>query len=216
MDWLARNMAHRERKPIRAPLWFLGLIRAPLWFLGLLLAIGWTPAFGQTPERHSAEMDQLTKMEGVGGRRDVYRICDGVYRGGRLTPELATQLKCMGVKTVISLRIVSGDERVARCAGLNYCHIPFKAWRPCDEQVVQFLKIATDKDCQPVYFYCNRGVERTGMMCAVYRMAVCGWSREEAICEMTQGEFDYHSIWKKVLQYAQAVDIDCIKRQAGL
>jgi protein tyrosine phosphatase (PTP) superfamily phosphohydrolase (DUF442 family) len=183
--------------------------------LALLLVIGWTPTYGEPPERHPATTDALIKIEGS-GLRNVFRVCDGLYRGGRLTPEGAAQLKCMGVKTVISLRIRPNDESFIRCAGLDYVHIPFKTWRPNDEQVIQFLKIATDKNCQPVYFYCNRGAERTGMMCAVYRMAVCGWSREEAICEMTQGPFDYHPIWKKVLAYVENVDVECIKRRAGL
>jgi tyrosine-protein phosphatase SIW14 len=110
----------------------------------------------------------------------------------------------------------SRDECFIREAGLNYVNIRFKTWSPTDEQVVQFLKIAADPDCQPICVYCNRGAERTGMMSAMYRMVVCGWSREAALQEMTQGPFDYHPIWKQVRIYVENVDVESIRRQIGL
>ena len=191
------------------------LICASLMSLVLLLTAGWTSTFGEPPERHPAAMDELVPIDGCGLRR-AYKVCEGFYRGGRLSPEGAAYLKSIGVKTVISLRMVGNDECFIREAGLNYVHISFKVWRPNDEQVVQFLQVATDPNCQPVYVYCNRGAERTGMMSAIYRTVVCGWSREEALQEMTQGPFDYHSIYKKVRIYVENIDVESIRRQAGL
>jgi protein tyrosine phosphatase (PTP) superfamily phosphohydrolase (DUF442 family) len=181
----------------------------------VLLTCGPAPTYGEPPERHAAEADELAKMD-CSGRRDVYRVCDGLYRGGRITPALASELAAMGVKTVVSLRVLGKDEPMIECAGLNYIHIKFQAWRPDDEEVVQFLKLATDKNCQPVYVYCNRGADRTGMMCAVYRVLVCGWSREEALHEMSQGPFGYNPIWKKLRCYVETFDAEYIKCRAGL
>lgn len=188
---------------------------ASLLSLVLLLTAGWTSTFGEPPTENPAATDELVQIDGC-GLRNAYKVCDGFYRGGKLTPEGAAQLKCLGVKTVISLRMLGNDECFIREAGMNYVHIPFKAWRPNDEQVVQFLQVATDPNCRPVYVYCNRGADRTGMMSAIYRMVACGWSREAALCEMTQGPFDYHSIWKKVRMYVECLDVEGIKRQAGL
>ena len=77
-------------------------------------------------------------------------------------------------------------------------------------------QVATGKNCQPVYVYCNRGADRTGMRCAVYRTLVCGWSREEALHEMRQGPFDYNPIWKKLRRYVETFDAEYIKCRAGL
>ena len=60
------------------------------------------------------------------------------------------------------------------------------------------------------------GHGRTGQAMALYRVSVQGWSREEAVQEMTQGPFDYRPAWRKVLQYVRSADVECLKRQAGL
>jgi hypothetical protein len=53
-------------------------------------------------------------------------------------------------------------------------------------------------------------------MCAIYRIAVQGWSKDEAIEEMTKGGFSYHSFWRNLPDYVRKIDIEEIKRAAGL
>lgn len=42
----------------------------------------------------------------------------------------------------------------------------------------------------------RHGSDRTGTMCALYRIAVQGWSKEDAIREMTAGGFGFHRIMR--------------------
>jgi hypothetical protein len=53
-------------------------------------------------------------------------------------------------------------------------------------------------------------------MCAVYRVVVCNWSKAEAIREMTQGGFKHHVIWTNLVKFMQDLDIDAIKKEAGI
>jgi hypothetical protein len=53
-------------------------------------------------------------------------------------------------------------------------------------------------------------------MCAIYRIAVQGWDKEEAIHEMTRGGFGYHSIFGNLPRFIRKTDIEAIKKQAGL
>jgi protein tyrosine/serine phosphatase len=94
--------------------------------------------------------------------------------------------------------------------------IPFLAWHPEDEDVVRFLQIVADPSKTPVFVHCRRGVDRTGTMVAIYRIAVQGWSRGEAIREMTEGGFGYDGKFPNLVKYIQKLDIDAIKRKAGL
>jgi hypothetical protein len=91
-----------------------------------------------------------------------------------------------------------------------------KPWHPEAEEVVRFLKIVTDPRRTPVLVHCQHGADRTGTMIAVYRIAVQGWSKAEAIREMTLGGFGYHPIWSLLPIWVQALDIDRIKAQAGI
>ena len=84
------------------------------------------------------------------------------------------------------------------------------------EIIEAFLKIVSDKKNAPVFVHCQYGADRTGTMCAIYRIVILGWPKEEAIREMKEGGFGYHPIWKKLLKYIRALDVDRIKKEAGL
>ena len=43
--------------------------------------------------------------------------------------------------------------------------------------------------------HCQQGADRTGTMMAFYRIAVQGWPKDDAIAEMKNGGYGFHSIW---------------------
>jgi protein tyrosine phosphatase (PTP) superfamily phosphohydrolase (DUF442 family) len=186
-----------------------------LFVLILLLARTSVPVSGGGVEPDPAAHQWASSM-GVSEPRRFYQVSEELYRGGHVTRAGAEQLRCAGINTVVSLRLVGRDEKFITRAGLNYVHIPFKVRQPDEDQVVQFLRIVANSNCQPVYVCCYHGSDRTGMMCAVYRVVVQGWTKEEALCEMTEGPFDYHSKYKEVVQFVRDMDVDRIKRRAGL
>jgi len=53
-------------------------------------------------------------------------------------------------------------------------------------------------------------------MCTIYRIAVQGWSKEEAIEEMAKGGFGFHSIWQNLPDYVRKLDAQEIKQKSGL
>ncbi len=91
-----------------------------------------------------------------------------------------------------------------------------KAWHPKEKQVVRFLQIVTNPKRAPVLVHCQHGADRTGLMCAIYRVAVQGWTKEEAIREMTQGGYGFHKAWVNIVPWFRKLDIDDIKVKAGL
>ena len=46
----------------------------------------------------------------------------------------------------------------------------------------------------------------TGFMCAVYRIAVCGWDKQAAIEEMVNGGFGFHPVWKNIIRSLEELD----------
>jgi protein tyrosine/serine phosphatase len=54
---------------------------------------------------------------------------------------------------------------------------------PTTAQMTQFLNYATDPQNQPVYVHCEAGKGRTGVAVACYRMAVEGWTADQAIAD---------------------------------
>ncbi len=147
---------------------------------------------------------------------NFHRVSDVLYRGAQPTEEGIEKLAEMGVKTIVNLRLIHSDRKKAEQLGLNYEHIRVETWDPDAPEVVRFLKIVTDPNLATVFLHCKHGADRTGTMCAIYRVVVQGWTKEQAIAEMTKGGFNFHSTWKNLIKYIQNLDVGEIKRRAGL
>lgn len=152
----------------------------------------------------------------IEGVPNCHKVSEDLYRGAQPSEEGMKQLEKFGIKTVVNLRAFHSDRDELKDANLSGEHISVKTWHPEDEDVVRFLKIVTDKSRTPVFVHCQYGADRTGTMCAIYRIAVQGWSKDEAIEEMTKGNFGFHEIWDNLVEYIRGLDIEKIKQQAGI
>jgi len=125
-------------------------------------------------------------------------------------------LKQKGIVTIVNLRSFNSDRDEIKGTALGSEHIYMKAWHPEREEVVRFLQIVTDPKRTPVLVHCQHGADRTGSMCALYRVAVQGWTKEEALREMREGGFGFHEVWKNLPAWIERLDIDSIRKEAGI
>jgi tyrosine-protein phosphatase SIW14 len=150
------------------------------------------------------------------GLPNLHKVSDDLYRGAQPTAEGMKELEKLGVKTVVNLRSIASDREELKGTELAYEHIKTTALNLQSKDVVRFLQIVSDSNNTPVFVHCRHGADRTGTMCAVYRIVAEGWSKDKAIEEMTKGGFGFHSVWQNLPDYISKVDIDEIKRKAGL
>jgi protein tyrosine phosphatase (PTP) superfamily phosphohydrolase (DUF442 family) len=150
------------------------------------------------------------------GLPNLHRIDDGLYRGAQPSAEGMRALERMGIRTVVNLRAAHSDRDELVGTNLGYEHISFKPWHPEDEDVEKFLRIVTDPARRPVFVHCQHGADRTGMMVAIYRMVVQGWTVDDAAAEMTEGGFGFHPMWGNLLEYLRAFDPARWRRTLGL
>jgi protein tyrosine/serine phosphatase len=59
----------------------------------------------------------------------------------------------------------------------------------------------TDPEAQPVFVHCMHGEDRTGIVLAVYRMDVDGWSNAEAEAEMQA--FGFNDVWRDLKKFVR-------------
>ena len=150
------------------------------------------------------------------GIKNFYQVTTNLYRGAQPTAEGMKALEARGVKTVINLRAWHSDQDEVAGTGLKSVRFETKPWHAEEEDVVGFLRAATDTNNRPVFVHCQRGADRTGMMCAMYRIVVCGWTKAEAIDEMKSGGFDFNPAWHDLTMFIEKADVADIKRRAGL
>src|SRR5512136_903176 len=165
------------------------------------------------PTHRPLHWAQPLQMEGV---PNLYKVSDTLYRSAQPSAEGMKNLKAMGIETVVNLRSFHSDRDKIKGTGLAYEHIYMKAWHPEEEDAVRFLQIVINPKRAPVLVHCQHGADRTGAMCAIYRVAVQGWSKEEALKEMTEGGFEFHGIWQDLVHWMGALDVEGMKKKAGI
>ena len=134
------------------------------------------------------------KMERA-GLPNLHKVDAKLYRSAQPTAEGMTNLVALGVKTVINLRDNASDADEIGGLPLAARRIEIATWNPKVEQVREFFKILDDTNAVPVLVHCWHGADRTGTMCALYRILRQDWKVEDAINEMKDGGYGYHSIW---------------------
>jgi protein tyrosine phosphatase (PTP) superfamily phosphohydrolase (DUF442 family) len=163
-----------------------------------------------------AEQNKWAQHIELPGLPNFYKVSDELYRGAQPTAEGMKQLEKLGVKTVINLRALHSDRDELKGTDLSYVHIGMTAWCISDNDVIRFLRVVTDPNRTPAFVHCEHGSDRTGTMCASYRIVVQGWSKEEAIKEMTKGGFGFHVFWQNLPIFIHKLNVQKIKRETGL
>ena len=183
--------------------------------IGIIALILLNTAYGaETSPAHRPEAwAKPMQMKGV---PNLHKVSDTVYRSAQPSAEGMRNLRAARIETIVNLRSFHSDREEIGDMGLAYERIYMKAWHPEQEEAVRFLRIVTDPKRSPILVHCQHGADRTGTMCALYRIAVQGWTKEEAIREMTQGGFGFHEIWKNLPDWFDNLDIEAIKKKAGI
>jgi len=150
------------------------------------------------------------------GLPNLHKVSSTLYRGAQPTAEGFAELEKMGIKTVVCLRNLHSDKNLLGTNGLDYVAIPMNTWHAEREDVVAFLSVVSDTNRTPVFVHCQHGADRTGTMCALYRIAVCGWSTEDALREMREGGFGFHEVWKNLPDFIAKLDIGKLRAETGI
>ena len=170
---------------------------------------------GNSPEEKNRPGNWAAPIS-MNGVPNLHKISESLYRSAQPSSEGMINLKAHGIKTIINLRSFNSDRKEIGDTGLDYEHLYMKAWHPEIEEAVRFLQIVTDPDRTPVLVHCQHGADRTGIMSAIYRAAVQGWTKDEALREMREGGFGFHGVWVNLPGWFEKLDIEAIKKQADI
>ncbi len=159
-----------------------------------------------------AKWAQPMKVEGV---PNLHKVDASLYRSAQPTAEGARRIEAQGVTRVVNLRAFHSDADKLAETDLESESVAICTWRIKDVDVVAVLKILKKSEGGPYLIHCKHGADRTGLMCAMYRIVIQGWSKEEAVKEMVDGGYGFHSIWSNIVSYVREVDVEKIKKRVG-
>ena len=157
-----------------------------------LLAVAFTLSFAAAASARGGKHDQFPSIH----IKNFGQMDERFYRGAQPEASDFKDLAALGIKTIIDLRDdpTSYEKQAAEAAGMHYVNIPMSdSSYPKEEQVQQFLKLATNPATGAFYVHCAGGRHRTGLAGAVYRMTVDGWDYDRTYGEMKN--YDFYTRW---------------------
>jgi protein tyrosine/serine phosphatase len=163
------------------------------------------PAPATTRPEHWAEPITL---EGV---PNLHRISPMLYRSEQPTALGMKNLEKLGIRTVINLRYFNNDDKEARGTALRTERTKILTWRIGDKHVVEVMRMLKQSENGPFLIHCQHGADRTGLMSAMYRVLEQGWTPSDALTELTDGGYGYHSMWKNIRRYMESVDVEKLR-----
>ena len=177
-----------------------------------LLALSASPLLAQAPTPEAAAAAPARdarwavplKLEGV---PNLHRLTDELYRSEQPTAEGFRNLEKLGIRTVINLRYFNSDEDEAKGTGLKLHRVKILTWRAGDDHVIEVMRLLRDKQNGPFLIHCQHGADRTGLMSAMYRMLEQNWTAQEALDELIDGGYGFHSVWQNIKRYVLSADV---------
>lgn len=142
---------------------------------------------------------------------NLYRITPTLYRSRQ--PDVAAQplLEKLGIHTVVNF-IKDSDSAWLTDPSVRQVQIPLQTVHVDDADMLQSLRaIQTAQQHGPVLIHCKHGLDRTGLVAAMYRIVIQGWTKQAALDEMEHGGYGDADSLKHGIDYINRVDVGALK-----
>jgi tyrosine-protein phosphatase SIW14 len=135
------------------------------------------------------------KIVQVPGVTNAASIATNLYRGAQPSLDGFAGLHKLGVDIVVDFRDETNEIKLEKKSvesqGMKFVSVP---WRgdalPTHDELVTFFKLLRDNPDKKIFIHCEYGKDRTGVMSALYRIAVEHWSADQSIAEMKEFHYD--------------------------
>lgn len=145
------------------------------------------------------------------GVPNLHRITPTLYRSEQPTAAGFRNLEKLGIRTVINLRAFNDDDAELRGTMLRAVHVPVRTWHLETGEVVRVMRELRQAGNGPFLIHCQHGADRTGLMSALYRMLEQDWSADDALAELVDGGYGYHSMWRNIRRYVRSADVPALR-----
>lgn len=184
--------------------------------LVFLLCLSAVPVCAQTPETAASAAPAARSYKWavpltLAGVPNLHRLTDHLYRSEQPTAEGFRNLEKLGIRTVINLRYFNSDDDEAEGTSLRLHRVKILTWRAGDDHVIEVMRMLRQKENGPFLIHCQHGADRTGLMSAMYRMLEQNWTAQEALDELIDGGYGFHSVWKNIKRYVLSADVSRLR-----
>jgi protein tyrosine/serine phosphatase len=142
---------------------------------------------------------------------NLFQMSPTLYRSALPDGGALPLLKNLKIITVINF-LPEDDRSWLVDPAIEQVRLPYRTNHVDDSDVLKALRAIQAAEANgPVLMHCKHGSDRTGLMAAMYRVVVQGWSKEDALSEMTQGGFGDSTHFKDGIRYMMQADVDKLR-----
>lgn len=156
-----------------------------------------------------AAAQQVTKPT-VPGVTNYAQVETTVACGGATTPEAVPEIKKLGFKSIVNLRLpteaganIDAEAAAAKTAGINFYSLPFNTAQPDSKVADAFLATITAPGNEPAYIHCA-SANRASAMWMIKRIVVDKWDADRAGQEAAALGLTNPTLKQFALDYAQS------------
>ena len=177
--------------------------------LGLALVALFTLVPAQADESTSIRSAEWAQP--VGSQYNLHQMTPTLYRSALPDSGAVPLLEQLKIGTVINF-LPESDANWLKAPGIHQVQLPYRTNHVDDSDVLKTLRAIQSAEADgPVLMHCKHGSDRTGLMAAMYRIVVQGWSKEDALNEMTQGGFGESGHFRDSVRYVMQADVDKLR-----
>lgn len=142
---------------------------------------------------------------------NFWQVSPLLYRSAQPYVDGFRDLQQLGIGEVLDLRLFHRDVP-ATDTQLTLFRSPLLASDIDEKNVIGALQIIANAR-RPVLVHCLHGSDRTGLVVAMYRVVCQGWSKQQAIEEMENGGYGYHTMFGNIPEFIEKADIEAIRKE---
>lgn len=147
----------------------------------------------------------------VGDKYNLNQMSPTLYRSALPDADALPLLERMKIGTVINF-LPESDAGWLSTPNVKQVQLPYRTNHVDDADVLAAIRAIQAAEADgPVLMHCKHGADRTGLMAAMYRVVVQGWSKEDALNEMTLGGFGSSNGFKDGVRYMMKADVDKLR-----
>lgn len=172
---------------------------------GLVFIALFSSAFAQADEPISIRSPEWAQP--VGNQYNLHQMTPMLYRSALPDSNAAPLLEKLKIGTVINF-LPESDADWLKSPDIRQVQLTYRTNHVDDSDVLAALRAIQEAETNgPVLMHCKHGSDRTGLRAAMYRVVIQGWSKEEALNEMTLGGFGTSNGFKDGVRYMMRADV---------
>lgn len=147
----------------------------------------------------------------VGNQYNLHQMTPTLYRSALPDSNAVPLLEKLKIGTVINF-LPESDSDWLKTPDIRQVQLVYRTNHVDDADVLAALRAIREAEANgAVLMHCKHGTDRTGLMAAMYRVVVQGWSKEDALSEMTQGGFGESGHFRDSVRYVMQADVDKLR-----